>query len=125
MTPFSAWPKSLSLRLALPRWAVRLSIGADQLTTPRRGIDVGDRLRERPAVAAEVFRVVLALTVRKVRRRVEDAGAVRHGPFVVAVRVLHPHEHGVGQRALLTRRITPLDHDERAVAEDELHAVSA
>src|SRR5439155_17545287 len=95
-------------------------------TAPRSGIDVCDRLRERPVVSAEILGVVLPFAVGIVRGRPQDASAAPHRPVVMAVRVLDAHENRVCQRiSPVTVALTALHHDERAVPEDELRAVVA
>src|SRR6266540_3107974 len=96
----------------------------DRGPSPGRRIDVGDRLRERPAVAAEVLGVVLPLAVRVVGRCIEDLGAGPGCPVVVTVRVLDPYEHGMRPTVGLgSSAVAEFDDDQCAVTEDELCAV--
>ena len=52
--------------------------------------DVGDRLREVPAVAAKVLRIVLALAVGLVFRLAEDDGSILPRARTVTLGVLDP-----------------------------------
>src|SRR4051794_29097709 len=57
---------------------------------PGFGFDVGQGLRERPAMPGEVLGLILALAEREVFRLRDDPRAGRPGAFAVGRGVLHP-----------------------------------
>jgi hypothetical protein len=101
------------------------SVARDERPAPLRGIDVGERLRERPSVAGAVLGAVVPLAVLEVGRLHEDARAVCTGARAVGARVLDAYRHRVGD---LTRPRRPavvarLGDDDRPLADAELRAV--
>src|SRR5919204_6230557 len=98
----------------------------DERSAPGRGVDVLERLGERPAVAGRVFGRVLALAVLEIRRLHHDAGAVRPRALAVGSGVVDAYDDGVRD---LTRSRRPLvgahvGDDDGAVAEPELRAMA-
>lgn len=105
---------------AAPREAAAAS-SLDQHATPTRRVDVGDGLRESPAVASEILRRVLPLAVHMVGGRRDDLGSCLLGAAVVRVHVGDPHEDRAPRRA--GRR--SVGSDEVPATEHELGAVLA
>src|SRR5947209_1517777 len=90
-------------------------------TSPFLRLEIGDRLGERPAVAAGVLGRVLPLAVRVVGRRTEDARAPQHRAAVVQIDVFDAHHDRV--RAARARRLA-VDDDDRTRADEQLRAVA-
>src|SRR5581483_7699244 len=89
--------------------------------SPFLGREVGDRLREGPAVAAGVFDRVLALAVLVVRRRAEDAPAPEKSASMVPVDVVDADHHRVRTARTVDGAV---DDDHRTGADEQLRAVS-
>lgn len=79
---------------------------SDKHTAPRGGIDIGNRLRERPAMAPEILGRVLPFPVRVVGGCVHDSRAVRGRVLVMCVGVLDSHVDG-GPGAIATGQTAP------------------
>src|SRR5215470_4251506 len=101
---------------------------------PLLGIDVGDGLGKRPAVAGEVLDAVLPFPERVVGGYSQHTGAAFFGALVMAVDVFDAHHHAVREIdsarrcALWAPRVAAvprglLGHRHRAVADVELCAV--
>src|SRR5690349_15053640 len=76
---------------------------ADALGAPLLRRHVGDRLRERPAVAGQVLGGVLALPVALVRRNLNDPRARSAGLGVVRVGVVDADDRGVAHHTSARR----------------------
>src|SRR5688572_29368706 len=84
--------------------------------------DIGNVLRERPAVAAGIFRRVMPLSERHVRGRLDDPGATLLRALEVLVNVAHCDEHILAHLAIrgrLKAASLPAEHD-RAFGERQL-----
>ncbi len=98
----------------------------DGFAAPAGGVDVGDGLGERPAMASEVDGVVLAFAVHVVGGRGGNGGAVLPGVFAMRFGVGdadHDAVDGKGGRTGL--RELALVNDEAAVAGAHLDAMVA
>lgn len=91
----------------------------DEYTAPARGVDVGDGLREGPAVAGEILRRVLPLAVHVVGRRRDDRRPRLLGAAAMRIHVGDSHEDHVSRRA----ERGPVGGNEVPAAERELGAV--
>lgn len=80
------------------------SLEIDRRAAPRGGIPVGDRLRERPSVSADVLGGVLALAIGVVGGWSQNSCARSHGCGVMFVVVLDPNEHRVCRAVRCDRR---------------------
>ena len=117
--------RSARWRSAVHASRLRAPAGVDERAAPLLGGDVGERLGERPLVPGEILGRVLSLAVFEVSRLLEDARAVRPGPFAVGVHVIHADSHRVRHLTRAGRAAVAADvgDDHRAVAESELRAM--
>ena len=118
-------PAVAGLRVATADPRPGTSVREDRRPAPLLGVDVGERLGERPLVARRVFGRVLALAVGKVPRLLQYPRAVRARSLAVGLGILHANHHRLRHLAR-PRRSALAAHvaeDHRAIADGELRAM--